>query len=68
MTAVSNAGIISWIERRMWSLPGSLAIEPVLVVVIPCGLGDVVWPGPRWTLRSTVKAWSMMWMSTLGEF
>jgi len=67
-TAVSNAGNISWIERRMGSLPGSSAIAPVPVVAMPCVLGVAAGPGLRWASRAAVRARSMMLMSTSGVF
>ena len=48
MTAVSNAGNIAGIERRMGSLPDSSAIERVLLVVMHYVLGVVAGPGPHW--------------------
>jgi len=67
-TAESNAGNISWIQRSMGSLPGSLAIEPVLVVVMPRVLGVAAGPGRRRDSRAAVRARSTMLMLTSGVF
>jgi hypothetical protein len=64
-TAVSNAANISWIERSMGSVPGSSAIEPMLVAVIPCMLGVAGGPGPHWASRAAVgpRSTTLMWTS-----
>jgi len=67
-TAVSNAGNNSWIESSMGSLPGSSAIGPVPVIVMPSVLGDAAGPGLRWASRATVRARSTTLMSTSGVF
>ena len=66
--AVSNSMNISWIERSMGSLPGSSAIAPVPVVVMPCMLGVAAGPGQRWASRAAERAGSTTLMSTSGVF
>jgi len=67
-TAVSNVGNISWIERSMGSLAGSSAIAPVPVFALPCMLGIVLRPGPRWASSGAVRARSTTLMSTSAVF
>jgi len=66
--ALSNTGNISGIERSMGLLPGSSAIKPVLVAMMPCILGVAAGPRPRWATRAAARARSTTLMSTSGMF
>jgi len=65
-TAVSTAENILLIDRSMVSLPGSSAIEPVLVVTFPCVLGEFVGLGPCRALKAPVRSPIMRSMSPSG--
>jgi hypothetical protein len=65
-TAVSNAGNISWIERRMGSLPRSSVIVPVLMFPRHCILGVVVGSAQHWASRLAVLARITTIMFTSG--